>query len=52
MYHGIVIRGTTPQHEFEIPYPEEVISDVRITYGQNKKALFTKVLNDCKIQEG
>ena len=52
MIDGIVIRGTTPEHEIELPYPEETISDVRITYGQGRKALFTKTLRDCKIKDG
>lgn len=52
MFHGIIIRGTTPEHEFELSYPKETISDVRITYGQNNKALFTKTLKDCTIKEG
>lgn len=52
MLQGIVIRGTTPEHEFDLPYPEELISDIRIVYGQGNKALFTKTLDDCQIKEG
>lgn len=51
MLDGFVIRGTTPEHEFELPYSKEIISDIRITYGQGKKALFTKTLQDCKIRD-
>ena len=51
MLDGFVIRGTTPEHEFELPYSKEIISDIRITYGQGKKALFTKTLQDCQIRD-
>jgi hypothetical protein len=33
MIDGIVIRGTTPIHEFEIPYPIEIVKNIRITYA-------------------
>lgn len=52
MIHGIVIRGTTPKHDFELPYVKELIKDLRITYGQNKKALFTKTIEECQFSEG
>lgn len=52
MLQGTVIRGTTPLHEFELPLPLEIIKDIRITYGQNNKVVFTKEKNDCKIEEG
>lgn len=49
MLDGILIRGTTPSHEFELPYPAELIKDVRITYGQNDKAIITKNKSECSI---
>lgn len=52
MIHGIVIRGTTPKHDFDLPYSKDLIRDLRITYGQNKKALFTKTINECEFEEG
>lgn len=52
MLHGIVIRGTTPTHEFVLPYPKEIIKDLRIIYGQNKKALFVKTAEECYFGEG
>lgn len=52
MLQGIVIRGTTPQHEFDLPYPEEMVQDIRITYGQKGKRLFTKTKDECEITEG
>jgi hypothetical protein len=33
MIHGLVIRGTTPEHEFELPYPVEMVEDIRVVYG-------------------
>jgi hypothetical protein len=33
MLQGIIIRGTTPTHEFDLPYPETEIADLRVTYG-------------------
>ena len=50
MLHGYIIRGTTPTHEFGIPYNSNIIRDIRVTYGQNNKALFTKYIHDCKIE--
>ena len=50
MLQGTVIRGTTPTHEFELPYPKELIENIRIVYGQNKKAIFTKTEYDCTIE--
>lgn len=52
MIHGLVIRGTTPEHEFELPYPVELVEDIRVVYGQNGKALFTKGLGECEISDG
>lgn len=49
MIDGVLIRGTTPSHEFELPYPAELVKDVRITYGQNNKAIITKNKNECNI---
>ena len=33
MLDGTIIRGTTPEHEFELPYPIELVSDFRVVYG-------------------
>lgn len=51
MIQGIVICGTTPTHDFELPYPVELIKDIRIIYGQNEKAIITKTLKDCTFAE-
>lgn len=52
MLQGIVIRGTTPTHEFELPYPIALVDDIRVVYGQNKKATIVKTINDCILTEG
>ena len=52
MLQGTIIRGTTPEHEFELPYPKENISDIRITYGQNGRLNFAKSMQDCVLSPG
>lgn len=52
MYHGTVICGTTPEHEFELPYPADAINKIRIVYGQKNKPIFTKTEKDCKFIDG
>lgn len=49
MLQGLVMRGTTPQHEFDLPYPGEIIEDVRVAYGQKHQVIFIKTLEDCQI---
>ena len=44
MLHGVIIRGTNPEHEFELPYPAGTIDDVRVIYGQNGKSVLKKTL--------
>lgn len=51
MLQGTIIRGTTPKHDFELPYPIEFINELRITYGQGKKAIFTKTKEDCTFNK-
>lgn len=51
MVQGIIIRGTTPKHDFELPYPIELIEEIRVIYGQNEKAKFVKTKGDCTFNE-
>ena len=51
MLQGTIIRGTTPKHDFYLPYEKKFIKDLRITYGQNGKALFSKTLSECEFGE-
>ena len=52
MIDGTVIRGTTPEHEFELPYPVELVEDIRVVYGQGGKALFAKGFSECEVSDG
>lgn len=52
MLQGVVIRGTTPKHEFGLPYPMEAVEDFEIVYGQNKKILFRRNMEDCTVENG
>jgi hypothetical protein len=44
-----MIRGTTPTHEFNIPFNTSVIKEVKITYAQNNEAVVEKKTSDCKL---
>ena len=52
MLDGTIIRGTTPEHEFELPYPIELVSDFRVVYGQGNETIFVKTKSDCTLSEG
>lgn len=52
MLQGVVIRGTTPEHKFEIPYDVSLVKNIRVTYGQNGTVHFTKTLSECKLENG
>ena len=47
MVQGVVIRGSTPTHDIELPFPSDCVGDIRITYGQKNKPVFTKTMPDC-----
>lgn len=51
MLDGIVIRGTTPVHHFDLPYPQEIVNDIRLSYCQKGKAIITKTINDCNLED-
>ena len=46
-------RGTTPTHEFALPFPVENVAEVELTYMQRdddeEKIIFQKHLEDFKI---
>lgn len=52
MLQGIIIRGTTPTHDFDLPYPIELIKDLRLTYGQGGKTVFVKTKEECVLEKG
>ena len=49
MLQGAIIRGTTPTHDFELPYVKELIKDVRVSYVQNNREIVTKKLDECSL---
>ena len=49
MLDGRFIRGTTPTHQFGLPFDIAVINDFSITYSQNKKVLVKKTRGQCEI---
>ena len=49
MLYGAVTRGTTPKHEFELPFPASFVKDLRITYSQKGNVIFSRTLDDCQL---
>lgn len=45
-----MIRGTTPTHNFTIPFDVSFIADLRISYAQTKEVL-TKTKEDCTLND-
>ena len=44
-----MIRGTTPTHEFTLPFDTSEIDDLRISYGQCDKEIVVKTRDDCRL---
>lgn len=42
-------RGTTPTHEFVLPFSVDNIDDVEITYCQNGKEILKKYADQCTM---
>jgi hypothetical protein len=49
MVHGCFSPGTTPTHTFTLPFEKELISDLRITYSQDRKNILTKYIRDVEM---
>ena len=47
----IIVPGTTPVHEWFIPFQEKDIKSLLISYGQNDLELFVKEKKDCTFSE-
>ena len=45
-------KGCTCENTFTIPFMEDEIEAIRITYCQKDKVLFEKELSDCTFSEG
>jgi hypothetical protein len=41
--------GTTPTHEFTIPFDVSLVDKLKITYSQNGKEVLVKYAEDCKF---
>lgn len=46
-----MIQGTTPTHEFVLPFAAELVKEVRITYEQNGEIVLEKAETDCTFVE-
>lgn len=46
-----MIRGTTPLHTFELPFPTDEIKEVHIIYLQNESEVLVKTKKDCEFNE-
>lgn len=45
-------RGTTPIHEFGIPFDKSSIKSVKVIYAQKGEIVFCKNTPDCGIEDG
>lgn len=43
-------RGTTPIHQFVLPFSADMLEDVEITYFQNDKEILKKYLEHCTAE--
>lgn len=46
-----MIRGTTPQLTFTVPFDPRITEKIWITFSQNKKEVFTIEKTDCKLTD-
>lgn len=47
MIQGVIIQGTTPEHEFTLPFDTSLIKELRISYGQKGREVIVKYDEDC-----
>lgn len=45
-----MIRGTTPTHNFKLPFETRLVKEVMVIYAQDDKELFHKDRYDCKME--
>ena len=48
----MIEKGCTCKNTFTLPFVEDEVKAVRITYSQNDKVLFQKELCDCAFSDG
>lgn len=51
MIQGVIIQGTTPEHEFTLPFDTSFIKELRISYGQKGKEVLVKYDEDCTFDK-
>lgn len=47
----MIVRGTTPYHNFIIPFTSEDVSELYVTYLQNGETVVEKALSDVDISD-
>ena len=45
----MIIPGTTPIHEFELPIDTALLKEVKVIYAQNDEMIFCKRAKDCSL---
>jgi hypothetical protein len=43
--------GSTPKHEFTLPYDISLVKEFKVTYKQNGKIILEKYLNDFEVDD-
>lgn len=51
MVQGVIIQGTTPEHEFTLPFDTSLIKELRISYGQKGREVIVKYDEDCTYND-
>ena len=46
-----MIRGTTPTHQFILPFGVENIKSGRVIYSQDGQVILTKEISECALEE-
>ena len=46
----MIIPGTTPTHEIELPIDTALLKEVKVIYSQGDKMVFCKRLKDCSLE--
>lgn len=45
-------RGTTPIHEFDVPFEKADIKSAKIVYSQEDQVILCKKTHDCSVEDG
>lgn len=44
-----MIRGTTPELTFKLPFSADTLSEIYISFAQNRTVIFEKTKSECTI---